>query len=355
MAAGASTAASPAGRSPAISADSSPSSPFTPFTPFTPGGGDRLWLGVDIGGTNTKVALLDATVSTILEQHSVPTDRSSATAAVMRAATLAADWVRRYPQIGGVGVTIPGHFDAETGRATLVPNIPGPWQGLPVRDLIAQATARPATLINDARACGLAESRRGAARGQQNVVALVLGTGVGGAIILRGQLYWGQGGLAGEIGHTVLQPDGPACGCGNHGCLESLVRSDVVAEGAGTATVEEAVARAAAGELRSREAITEAARWMGLALANMVTVLTPDAIVIGGGVAQAGEELFAPLRRELAARSPLVDPGSYRVVAAELGPIAGAVGAAVAAADAAADAAAVAAADAAAVAAPDGV
>lgn len=306
-----------------------------------PAVGDARWLGIDIGGTNTKIALLDSNASVVLEHDSVPTDRAHAAAAVDRAASLAAEWVRRHPTIRGVGVTIPGHFDASTGRATLVPNIPGPWAGLPVRELVEADACRPTTLINDARACGLAESRLGAAHGHQNVVALVLGTGVGGAIVLAGQLYWGRGGLAGEIGHTVLLPDGPPCGCGNYGCLESLIRSDVLAEQAGTTTVAEAVARATAGDPRARRAIDEAARWLGLALANMVTVLTPDAIVLGGGIAQAGEVLFAPLRRELAARSPLVDSASYSVFAAALGPIAGAVGAAVAAADAAADAAAV--------------
>ena len=297
---------------------------------------DALWLGVDIGGTNTKVALLDAGASQILAHETVPTDRGSAADAVARAAAMAAVWIGLYPEIGGVGVTIPGHFDLASGQATIVPNIPGPWLGLAVREIVAESVARPTTLINDARACGLAESRLGAARGRQNVVALVLGTGVGGAIVLGGQLYWGHGGLAGEIGHTVLQPDGPACGCGNHGCLESLIRADVLAANAGTSTVTEAVALAAAGEPQARNAIDEAARWMGLALANIATVLTPDAIVIGGGIAQAGDVLFTPLRRELAARSPLVDPGSYELVAAELGPLAGAVGAAVAAADAAA-------------------
>ena len=287
-----------------------------------------MWLGIDIGGTNTKVALLDDAASSILEHTSVPTDRSHASAAVRRAAELSAAWVGRHPDIAGVGVTIPGHFDAVTGCSTIVPNIPGPWLGLPVRDMVADAARRPTTLINDARAFGLAESRLGAARNSENVVALVLGTGVGGAIVLGGQLYSGQGGLAGEIGHMVLKVDGPPCGCGNRGCLESLTRADVLAENAGTDTVADAVSRARNGDQRAMDAIDAAARWMGIGLANVATLLTPNAIVIGGGIAQAGDVLFRPLREELALRSPLLSPSSYRLLPAELGTIAGAVGAA---------------------------
>lgn len=294
-----------------------------------------VWLGIDIGGTNTKIALIDRGATRIVQRGSVETDRKNAAAAVARAASIAAEWVQRYPEVERVGITLPGHFDAQTGCATVVPNIPGPWLGQPVRTVIEAACDRPVTLINDARAFGLAESRLGAARGGDNVVALVLGTGVGGALIFGGQLYHGQAGLAGEIGHLVLQADGPQCGCGNRGCLEALTRADVLATAAGADTVAEVVARAEVGDELALSVITDAGRWMGLALANLVTLLTPSVIVLGGGVAQAGEVLFAPLRKELEARSPLVDAASYRLVVAELGTIAGAVGAAVAAADSA--------------------
>lgn len=298
------------------------------------------WLGLDIGGTNTKVALLDDASSRILENDSVPTDRTDARAAVRRAAELAAMWVTRRPDIRGVGVTIPGHFDAETGCATIVPNIPGPWLDVPVRGTVASFARRPTTLINDARAFGLAESRLGAARESANVIALVLGTGVGGALVLGGQLYNGRGGLAGEVGHMVLQSDGPRCNCGNNGCLESLTRADVLAARAGTDTVADAVAQARRGDERALAAIEEAARWIGIGLANVATLLTPDAIVIGGGIAQAGDVLFRPLREELLRRSPLLPPDSFRLLSAELGTIAGAVGAATIAHDEAQEAAA---------------
>jgi glucokinase len=127
----------------------------------------------------------------------------------------------------------------------------------------------------------------------------------------------------------VLKADGPPCGCGNHGCLEALTRSDLLAEAAGAASVAEAVSMANAGGERARSAIDEAARWIGLGLANVTTLLAPDVIVIGGGIAQAGELLFRPLREELALRSPLVLADTYQVLAASLGTDAGAMGAAI--------------------------
>lgn len=288
-------------------------------------------LGIDIGGTNTKYALLDG--DRVLDTGSVPTDRSGSTAAVQRATNLAVRQLAANADVERVGITIPGHFDTE-GRATVVPNIPGEWFGEPVRSVVQEASALPVTLINDARACGLAESRIGAATGAATVVFLVLGTGVGGAVVIGGRLLQGTSGLAGEIGHTVLDSAGPSCGCGNNGCLEALVRSDRLAERAGAASVADAVAAAQRGDDRALSAIAEAGQWMGLALANVANLLAPDVIVVGGGIAAAGATLFDPLRAEFAVRTPLIEAASVRIEPAMLGTYAGSVGAAFAAADA---------------------
>ena len=292
---------------------------------------EGVYLGIDIGGTNTKVAVLDADADRVVATGSVLTDRSGAAATLARAASLAVEWIAEHPGIRLVGITIPGHFDSN-GSATIVPNIPGPWLGQPVRDVIASASGRPTVLINDARAHGLAESRLGAGRGAPVVAALVLGTGVGGALVIDGRLHRGTTGLAGEIGHTVVLADGPPCGCGNHGCLESLARSDAIASAAGAATVAEAVERATAGDVRALEAIATAGRWMGLALANVANVYAPDVIVVGGGVSLAGGLLFDSIRAEFVARTPLLAPEATVIVSAQLGTTAGAVGAALAAA-----------------------
>jgi glucokinase len=292
------------------------------------------WLGVDIGGTNTKITVVDDRNWSVLERISVPTDRSAPPRTIAAACAAAAAVLARFPDIAGVGITIPGHFDLASGCAVVVPNIPGSWLGEPVRAPFEEALSRPCVLINDARAFGLGESRLGAGRGVRDVVALVLGTGIGGALVLDGRLHLGERGIASEIGHLVLQEDGPLCGCGNRGCLEALARSDVIADAAGAPDVSTAVALAETGDERARAAIRSAARWIGLGLANMVTLITPQRVVIGGGIAQAGEILLAPIRAQIEARTPLVPVGDYEVVVGVLGTWAGAIGAAVCSADA---------------------
>ncbi|QIK73168.1 ROK family protein [Propioniciclava coleopterorum] len=286
------------------------------------------WLGVDLGGTLVKVVLLrDGVVS---ERATVPTVRGGAPATVAGLADVVAARVGREPGIAGVGITIPGLFDAD-GNAVVVPNLPGSWGGQPIVAPVAAAAGRPVTLINDARAFGLAELELGAARGADTAIGIVLGTGIGGVVIVGGRLHTGAGGGAGEIGHQVLVPDGPPCGCGNRGCLEALARSGVIAARAGTATIVEAVEAARAGEPRARAALEEAAAHLGHGLANAVTLLQPERVFIGGGVAEAGSILLRPIEEALRRMAPLPPPESYSVVPAALGSWAGAIGAALAA------------------------
>ncbi len=293
------------------------------------------WLGVDVGATTTKVAVVDDEQWSVTRRATVPTNRTAPEQTVAATARLIGEWVREFPGLRGVGVTLPGHVDPGTGLGIVVPNIPGDWRGVPVTEPLRAAARRPLTMINDARAFVLAESRLGAGRNVHDVLGVVLGTGIGGGVVIGGRLFTGQLGNAGEIGHQVLLRGGPLCGCGNRGCLEALARADVIAGAAGLATVADAAAAAAVGDERARSALREAGSWIGLGLANLLTVLTPQVVIIGGGVALAGDWLLRPLTEQLRASSPLVPPESYRVELAELGPLAGAVGAAVAASDAA--------------------
>jgi glucokinase len=192
----------------------------------------------------------------------------------------------------------------------------------------------PTTLINDARAFGLAELRLGAARGASTMVGLTLGTGVGGVVAIHGRVHLGHDDTAGEVGHQTIDPDGPVCRCGNRGCLEALARADRLAEACGTTTVDEAVARARAGDPRALDGFAAVGRYLGIGIANLVTVLSPDVVVIGGGVAAAGELLLDHIRAELRRRVTMTSLDRVTVVAAELGTWAGAIGAAVHGADA---------------------
>jgi glucokinase len=262
----------------------------------------------------------------------MPTLAAQGPAAVVeRMVTLAREIVTSDPAIIAIGIGLPGIFDPAAGTIELFPNLPGPWQGQPMRDPIAAATGLPVTLINDARAFTLAEGTIGAAKGCRVVVGVTLGTGIGGGLLIDGKVHLGAFGRGGEIAHQVVIPDGPLCGCGNRGCVEALARASVVAERAGKTTIEEVYEAGGLGDERCQAAIEEAAGHLGLALANLVTVLGPDCIVIGGGISTGGEVVIDPIRRAIRKRVTLLPIDRVKVVAAELGPIAGAVGAALAA------------------------
>lgn len=297
-------------------------------------------LGLDLGGTNIKWVVLelpgvgkaaDPADAVVAGRGSVPTDAPAGPDAVaerMISAGRAA--IATHGPIEAAGVGVPGTFYRETGRTRLFPNLPGPWDGFPLRDRLAAALHVPVTLVNDARAFTLAEGTVGAGRGCRTVVGLTLGTGVGGGVMIDGRLHLGASGGAGEIGHQVVVRDGPLCGCGNRGCVEPLAQAATLTRLAGRATAEEVYAGAAAGDERCVAAIDDVATWLGIGLANVVTVLGPDRIVIGGGIAAAGDLVLEPIRRAILAHVTLADPEYVDVVPASLGAEAGAIGAALA-------------------------
>lgn len=289
-------------------------------------------LGLDLGATQLKWAVVESTDGRWdrLATGLVPTRVDAGAdgivgqlAETVRAA--AADW----SGIASVGLGIPGRYDAAGGRVILTPNIPVDWAGTPVVARLEPVLGVPVHLVNDARAFTLAELRLGAGRGAGTLVGMTLGTGVGGGIAIRGTLYLGHDGAAGEIGHQTIDPDGPLCNCGNRGCVEAFARADVIAATCGTSSVEEAVRAAARGDARALDGLAQVGRALGIGIANIVTVLTPDRVVVGGGVAAAGELLFGPIRAELDRRVRMTGAAAVELVPAELGIWAGAIGAAI--------------------------
>ena len=295
------------------------------------------YLGLDLGGTNVKAAVIDVQPGTIpivraTETRATGADRGPPAVAEGMVA-LGADMARAHGPFAGVGIGVPGLFDFDSGEIFFFTNLPGPWEGFPLRATIAEGLDLPATLINDARAFTLAEATVGAGRGCATVACVTLGTGVGGGLFINGELHLGAYGIGGELGHQTVAPDGPICGCGNQGCLEAVTRAPVIAAAAGRDTMEEVLAGVAAGDPACVAAFDQAATYLAIGLANIVTVIGPDRIVIGGGVADAGDALLEPIRRAVRARVTLVPPEQITIVAAELGTTAGAVGAALAAVD----------------------
>jgi glucokinase len=289
-------------------------------------------LGLDLGGTNTKWAVVEhdrETWRTLATGQGRTPSGDGPEAVVDSLSSMGRGVAREWPGIESVGIGVPGLYDPATGRTRFLVNVPGAWAGRPVAGPVGEALGLPAALINDARAFGLAELRLGAGRGAASMIGLTLGTGVGGVIAIDGRVVQGHDGTAGEIGHQTIDPDGPWCGCGNRGCVEAYARADQLALACASPSVEEAVARARNGDERALEGLSQVGRYLGIGIANMVTVISPDRIVIGGGVAAAGDLLFEPIREELRRRVKTTSLDEVTLVAAELGTWAGAIGAAV--------------------------
>jgi glucokinase len=297
-----------------------------------------LHAGIDMGGTNIKwtVVELGGDEPRVAASGQVPTIRTNGEIGVLaQLVEVARTASGASGPIESVGVGVPGLYDPEHGTTRLIINVPGKWNGVPVAAEISNAVRVPARLVNDARAFTLAEHRLGAGRGAHSMLGITLGTGVGGGLIIGGQLYLGHYGTAGEFGHQTILPDGPLCNCGNSGCLEVLSRADAIVAACGQATVEKAVEAARAGDRRAQQGLSDAGRYLGIGVCNVVVLLTVDRIVVGGGVAAAGDLLLEPIRAELRRRVHVTEAERIDVVCAQLGTWAGAIGAAIYGAEAA--------------------
>lgn len=293
-------------------------------------------LGIDIGGTNIKIVVVErrggdwSVVTRDQVATRIPDDHFEVPHAVTEQL---GEIGRRAIDVAGpvasCGVGIPGLYDPVAGKVRFLVNIPGPWDGHPVAGPVSEALGVPVSLINDARAFGVAELRLGAGRGASSMVGLTLGTGVGGVIAIDGHVYQGHDGTGGELGHQTLDPNGPSCNCGNNGCLEAFARADRIADACGTATAEEAVERARAGDPKAAAGMARVAHYLGVGIANMIVTITPDRVVIGGGVAAAADLLFDPIRDEIARRVWTTSKDEVMLVTAELGTWAGGIGAAI--------------------------
>jgi glucokinase len=297
------------------------------------------YLGLDLGGTNIKAVVAEHVAGEwrVLDRDQVPTPVAEGPDGVVsRVAEVGAEAIGRSPGVASVGVGIPGLYDPAAGTTRFLVNFPGGWPGVPIAGPVGAALGLPTALINDARAFGLAELSVGAARGASSMVGLTLGTGIGGVIAIDGRVHQGHDGTGGEIGHQTLEPDGPPCGCGNRGCLEAFARADRIAAACGTATAEAAMEAARAGDARAVAGLLVVGRYLGIGIANMIVVVNPDVVVIGGGISAAFDLLRGPIEAELRERVHTTSLDGVRLVPAELGTWAGAIGAAIHGAEAAA-------------------
>ena len=308
---------------------------------------EQYYVGIDLGGTNIKGGVVDRD-GKVLRFESIETqggrgrdhvlDRMGGLVGTVRdAAGLARE------QIAAVGIGSPGPLNCKEGIIHEAPNLPG-WINLPLSAEIQTRCGYPTFLENDANAAALAEAHAGAGKGCACMIMLTLGTGIGGGIVLNGHVWHGADDIAAELGHVSIKHDGIRCNCGNLGCVEAYASATGVvrrarralAEGAesvlphGDALTCARVFQAAArGDALAQALVRDTITYLGTAMGNLINIFNPDMIVLFGGMTNAGEQLFGPLRDEVRRRSFEIGADRCQIVRSTLGGEAGVVGAAV--------------------------
>jgi len=311
----------------------------------------KKYIGCDLGGTNLRAAIVDVENGMVLHQMSIPTlAREGHDVVMQRMGVLFTQVIEtaglKKEDVGSIGIGVPGVLDLEKGETLFLPNLPGTWRHIPLRDTIHKLTELPTALLNDVRSITYGEWRFGAGRGVDTVAVFAIGTGIGGGLVINGQLHLGISGTGGEIGHTTIDFNGPKCGCGNDGCLEAYASGPAiaamgmkaVAQGLTTQIGElckydlnlitpELIAKAAlSGDEMAKGIYERAGFYIGIAAANVCAAIGPRRIVIGGGVSQAGDLLIDPIRRTLRERVSIMPIDQVEIVQSQLGNNAGVIG-----------------------------
>lgn len=287
-------------------------------------------LGLDFGGTKLAAGLVESSGALAASERR-PTPPGGAPEGLAAMLELARKLLRgSQAPIRAVGVSFGGPVEADGRTVRLSMHVPG-WEGFPLAAALERELGAQAAVANDGDAAALAEHRFGAGRGVRHLLYLTVSTGIGGGIVIDGRLHRGERAWAGEVGHMVLQPDGPPCPCGRSGCLESLASGLSIAREARSrlphlgpnVTARDVSQAVAAGDSAARTVWDEAMDWLGIGVASAANLLNPGRVVIGGGLTAAGELLFGPVRRVAAARA--LDP-ALEVVPAALGEHVGILG-----------------------------
>lgn len=304
------------------------------------------FISVDFGGTQIRAARFGADLR-LEARVAGPTMAQEGPEAVLRRIEAAIHEV--YPEDGDVaalGVASPGPLDSRRGVILFASNLPG-WMDVPLRDHLAGSIGVPTFVGNDANLAALGEHRFGAGRGWQDLVYLTISTGIGGGIVSGGCLFEGGRGLGGEVGHIVVEAEGPPCRCGARGCLEALAAGPAIARAARAAvsggresllldrvggvmeriSAREVSAAARDGDALAREVLDRAGFYIGVALTTLMVLLNPSLFIIGGSVARAGPLLFEPIQRTVQARAPEPYWRGVPILPAALGDDAGLMGA----------------------------
>lgn len=299
-------------------------------------------VGIDIGGTKLATVLADKD-GNILQKVRKPTESEKGPQHAVQLLLGMVDEVLNLSglvreEISGIGVSCGGPLDTKTGIVYSPPNLPG-WDALPLKDMIESEFHIPTVLENDANASALAETRFGGGRGYDYVLYMTMSTGIGGGIIANGKIYHGANDSAGEVGHQILLPDGPLCGCGKQGCLEALCSGPSIARRAQEAIADQSntnILKLAGGQIdgvrsehvlqaaRNGDALAvalmeETAYYMGWGIANLVNILNPQIVLLGTIAVAAGDLLLNPIRRTVAEMAMQRPSEAVKIMPAELG------------------------------------
>ncbi len=308
-------------------------------------------IGIDVGGTNVKIALVDDN-GKIIYSNSVPTyAKMGYEYTVNNIKQAIRDLMKETnttpTDIEGIGFDFPGQVDCKTGVVKLAPNIPG-WVNVPIAQMIEDEFHIPTRIDNDVRCAALGELKFGAGRGCENFICITVGTGIGSGIVINGKVVRGATNAAGELGHIKLQMNGgPICGCGDTGCLEAFASGPAIVAMAqdyikgGKSTKFREMAAAESGEITpymvakaaeegdpvAKRIFEIVGEYIGIGLTSVINLLNPERVIIGGGVAESGELLLAPIRKTIKERAMVVAGNAVEIVPAQLGNSAGVIGA----------------------------
>lgn len=310
------------------------------------------YIGIDLGGTNLRAAIADTDTGEIYHQRKCPTLAAEGQDAVIGRIIHLINELQQEGDIDhtikGIGIGVPGTPDIDTGVIQFLPNLPGKWLNVPLGTIIQEQVRLPVALINDVRAITLGEWLFGAGRGADTLACLAIGTGIGGGVVVNGKFHLGIGGTAGEFGHHVVEVDGLPCGCGGKGCLElyasgpaiaamgvkevmhghttrigELVNHDLNRIDAGVV-----VQAAREGDPVALEILQRAGTYLGIAVGNILGIISPQKVIFGGGVSVAGDLLLQPIIQTVNERVHVIPLQKVEFVPAELGINGGLVGAA---------------------------
>jgi glucokinase len=295
------------------------------------------YIGIDIGGTSIKAARV-TTLGAVAETAKAPTPSDDLDTLIATIATLVSR-LQGDSSVAGIGVGIPGLRNIQTGVIQTAPHIPS-IRNVNLEELLQQKLAIPVITENDANAGAYGEWCCGAGKGLQHMAYITLGTGLGCGLILSEALFRGGSGYAGELGHTVLEPGGRKCDCGATGCIETRVSGPGIVQtavekkvGGDISTADAIYTAALSGNEGAKTVFEETGRYLGMVCANLINLLNPQAIVIGGGVMASGDLLLSPARKEVERRAFPSSARDCPIVQSQLWPDAGAIGAAMLARD----------------------